>query len=201
MNNLIQKSSKYFPRCFFSDAFLVLGIFFSQFCGIALADDLSFSRQEVSLQDMTRLTRYFGLSSAAKDSEGLAGFSLEAFNRAKIKNTLGSYSGTFNLTKSNSFNGASCTPTSSFPALFTVSGPKKKPQGQLGNIPIAFSGRATKSGAKLRGTFTSDGITRNYTMLISKVKKTSAKLTFTEVLKSGSLKACLFKHSGVFSRS
>ncbi len=149
-----------------------------------------FSDQQLSFADLS-----FSFDSLSLETPSIPS------QRGKKKNTLGTYSGTFVLAKSKSFNGASCTPTQSFPAVFTVSGKKNRPTGQLGNIPISFTGRANKKGAKLKGTYVSNGLTRKYTMLIRKVKSQSAKLIFKETIKSGSLKACLFKHTASFSRS
>ncbi len=160
----------------------------------------TFVVSEVSADSYTDLESYFGGSSYVTEQPRSLVFRKKK-RKKKVKNTIGTYSGTFVLKKSRSFNGATCTPTQSFPAVFSVTGTKKRPSGQLGNIPIEYSGRANKKGARLSGTYTESNINRKYVMLLRKVKSTSAKLTMTETVKVSGIKACVFKHTAVFSRS
>lgn len=119
----------------------------------------------------------------------------------KVKNTLGTYTGTFVLKSSRSFNNFACTPTQSFPAALAVTGKVKRPSGQLGNLPFGFSGSATEQGATLKGVFNQGTIKRTYSITIRNVKKDSATITLSEVVVSGGKKGCNFVHRATFQRS
>lgn len=160
---------------------------------------LSFSQSLVSVEYRAR-----GKKKGSKGKKGKKKGKKKKGKKKGSKQTVksvGIYSGTFSLAKSQSFNGANCTPTSSFLATLAISGVPKRPKGQLGNIPIDFSGTADSQGVKLNGTFVDGSILRKYVISLRKVRATSASLTLSETVKVGKVKACVFKHTGDFSRS
>ncbi|MCB0354050.1 MAG: hypothetical protein KDD64_11010 [Bdellovibrionales bacterium] len=156
---------------------------------------LSSSQSLVSVEYRAR-----GKKKGSKGKKGKKKGKKKKGSKQTVK-SVGIYTGTFSLAKSQSFNGANCTPTSSFLATLAISGVPKRPKGQLGNIPIEFSGTADSQGVKLNGTFVDGSISRKYVISLRKVKATSASLTLSETVKVGKLKACVFKHAGDFSRS
>lgn len=180
----------------------IFQIFLILICGYFLVASPVLAENEIDISSSASLTAPQALFSDAAITT--AAMKKKKKRKKKIADSNGVYIGSMVLTRTKSFKGFNCS-SSTFPAQFTVTPSGRKVSVTLDNFPAGvfpevFKGPGNKTGFKAKASIVNN-FKRSFVINAKKVVQTTPVFTFTETVKSGKKKACIFTHKGSMIRT